>query len=134
MFATSINNMSEKNLSDLGIDQLKEERKKVLERKDYYSELYTKLKHKKQDAAALAHSQKKFLPPSEFRNLENKLKEYHNEIEKLQKLSGDINSEIKKKEAFIFERMFVNVCKEKLSMDKWNELFEETKFRILKGS
>lgn len=125
--------MLPKEIATLGIEELKLKREEVLQRKDYYSELYTKLKHKKQDAAALAHSQKKFMPPSEFRNLENKLKEYHNEIKKLQKLSGDINSEIKKKEAFIFERMFVNVCKEKLSTDKWNELFEETKFRILKG-
>ena len=123
--------MVNKKLADLGIDELKEERKKVLDRKNYYSELYSKLKAKKQDAAALAHSQKKFLPPSEFRNLENKLKEYNDEIQKLQQLSGEINSEIKKKESFIFERMFVNVCKEKLSQDKWSEIFEEAKFRIL---
>lgn len=121
-------------ISDLSPEELRLEKKKVLERREYYFELYCTFKKKKQDAAVLASVDKKFLPPSEYRAIENKLKEYNDEVQKLQALSGEINSEIKKKESFIFERVFVDVCKEKLTEDKWNEIFNESKFRIIKGS
>lgn len=129
-----ITTMNNKELANLGIEELKLKREEVLTRKKFYEELHLVIKTKIQDAKILAHTQNKYLPPSEFRALENKLKEHSDEVQRLQKLSGDINSEIKKKESFIFERVFVDICKERLSHDTWSDIFNEAKFRILKGA
>ncbi len=126
-------NMDQKKMADLGIDELKGYRKSVLERKSFYEGLYRVIKTKIEDAKRLAHTEKKFLPPSQLRSLENKLKEHGDEVQKLQKLSGDINSEIKRKEAFIFERMFVDLCKAEMPADQWSRICEKIHFKILKG-
>ncbi len=125
--------MDQKEIAALGIEELKGYRKSVLEHKSFYEDLYHVLKTKIEDAKRLAHTEKKFLPPKELRSLENKLKEHGDEVQKLQSLSGDINSEIKRKEAFIFERMFVDLCKAEMPPDQWSRICEQIHFKILKG-
>ncbi len=125
--------MNNKEISSLGIEDLKDQREKTISRMGYYEGLYRAIRDKIDDAKRRAHTEKKFLPPSELRNLENKAREYNDEIQRLQRLSGSINSEIKKRESFILERIIVDICKSRLSHDTWSEILDEAKYKIANG-
>lgn len=125
--------MSDKKIADLGIDELKEQKKKSISRKEYFEALYSTLKNKLRDAKRMAYTEKKFLPPKEYRDLETKMKEHLAEIRKTELLVSEINHEIKKREAFIFERLFVDECRESLPIETWTRIFDKVKLKMLKA-